>query len=184
MAFANSQNRFEPSATKESLLGDVLRLGAAAEATGLFYVTSAGVFAGSFGSSYKPAATDILVQIDADSGPLVLVYCKNSSGGTIARGKYAEWTGTIGEVEEGDGTGGIAGIALCDVPASQYAWFAAGGVVVADLDAAVTAGAPLALDAAGELTPTGADKTNTEAIAVATTVGAGLAKVLLLRSSI
>jgi hypothetical protein len=87
-------------------------------------------------------------------------------------------------VEEGDGTGGIAGIALCDVPASQYAWFAAGGVVVADLDATVTVGAPLALDAAGELTPTGADKTNTEAIAVEARTGAGLAKVLLLRSSI
>jgi hypothetical protein len=62
MAFASSQTNFEPSATAESLWGDILRFGAASEDVGLFYIDSLGAFAGSFGSSYKPAATDVLVK--------------------------------------------------------------------------------------------------------------------------
>jgi hypothetical protein len=176
MAFANSQNLFEPSATKESLLGDILTIGACAEDRGLFYVTSAGVYAGSYGSSYKPAATDILVTQIADTGPLQLRYVVTN--GAISRGKVVEWTGsTAGQVEEGDGNG-FAGVALCDIGSGEYAWVAFSGDIVVDYDATATVGVPLALDVAGEVTPTSADKTNMIAVCKEDPGGAGLARAL------
>lgn len=177
MAFATSQNRFKPSTTKDSLLGDIETLAACALDRGLFYVTSAGVYAGSYGSSYKPAATDILIVQYGDTGPLQLRYVL--AKGAIARGKCTEWTGlAAGEVEEGDATGSFAGVALCDLADNEYGWIAFAGELTVDFDAAAAAGVPVTLDVAGEVTLTGADKTNTVAITTVDPGGAGLGRAL------
>lgn len=171
MAFASSQTNFEPSATAESLWGDILRLGAAAEDVGLFYVDSAGAFAGSYGSSYKPAATDVLVKQYANNGPLVLRYLKNNSGSLIDRAKSVKMhSGGPGTVAEADASGSFEGIALCDVPDQEWAWFAIGGTVVAAQAGSYTVGAPLTTAASGELSTTGA----TTAESVATVALAGV----------
>lgn len=180
MAFASSQTNFEPSATAESIQGDVLRIGAAAEDVGLFYVDNLGAYAGSFGSSYKPAATDILVKAWGNSGPLVLRYLKNTSVSTIARGKYVESDGgAFSSATEGTGAEGITGVALCDVPAGEFAWFAIGGAAVADVAVASGTGDLLTLAASGELTATGANIGT--GVATELSGGAGLQLVDLFR---
>jgi hypothetical protein len=166
MAFASSQTNFEPSATAESLWGDILRLGAAAEDVGLFYVDSAGAFAGSFGSSYKPASTDVLVKQYQNTGPLVLRYLKNNSGSTIDRAKCVRSIGP-GTVAEATAAGSFEGVALCDVPDGQYAWFAIGGTAVAAQAGSYALGTPLTLAAAGELTTAGAPVAGTSVATVA-----------------
>jgi len=168
MAFASSQTNFEPSATAESLWGDILRLGAAAEDVGLFYIDSAGAFAGSFGSSYKPAATDVLVKQYANTGPLVLRYLKNNSGSPIDRAKCVKMqSGGPGTVAEADASGSFAGVALCDVPDQQWAWFAIGGTAVAAQAGAYVVGTPLTLAASGTLTSVGTPVAGTSVATVA-----------------
>ena len=179
MAFSNSQNRFEPSTTKESIPWDKIRLGATAEDRGLFYVTAAGVYAGSYGSSYKAAATDILVTPYADAGALDLVYCLANAA--IARGKVATFDTTdSGSVIVSGATTFAVGVALCDVADGEYAWFAHAGSCIADIDGVTTVGMLLDTAAAGEFTITGGTKADAQAVAEApVTAGAALGRVKL-----
>jgi hypothetical protein len=128
MAFAISQNLFEPSASKESLLSDTIELPRQAEDRGLFYVDSAGAYAGSYGSSYKPSATDVLVVQYAGSR-LILQYV--TFDGSKERGEPVSWTGAAdGEVGDCVADGDIAGVVLCDVADGDYAWIAIAGSTV------------------------------------------------------
>lgn len=140
MAFAISQNLFEPSQTKSSLLSDTIELPLQEVDRGLFYVTSAGAYAGSYGSSYKPAATDVLVTHYAGTR-LILQYVLFD--GSKERGEPVKWSNTVsGEVQDCSAGSECAGVVLCDVADNDYGWIAiAGSTVQALADSAGVAAA-------------------------------------------
>jgi hypothetical protein len=178
---AISQNLFEPSTTAESIPGSQHRLGACASDRGLFYVDSAGAYAGSYGSSYKPASTDVLVVQYANSGPLVLEYRKAAA--TLEQGEVVTFdTSDASERAVAGATDSAAGVALCDVASGSYAWFAIDGECLADCDGDISAGLLLDTGAAGEFTITGGTKADAQAVGVVNTApaGAGLKRVKLL----
>jgi hypothetical protein len=104
---------------------------------------------------FSSSSTDVLVKQYANTGPLVLRYLKNNSGSTIDRAKCVRSIGP-GTVAEATAAGSFEGVALCDVPDGQYAWFAIGGTAVAAQAGSYALGAPLTLAASGELTTTAA----------------------------
>jgi len=150
MAFAISQNLFEPSASKESLLSDTIELPRQAEDRGLFYVDSNGAYAGSYGSSYKPSATDVLVTHYAGTR-LILQYVLFD--GAKERGEPVKWSDTVsGEVQDCTAGSECAGVTLCDVADNDYGWIAIAGSTVqalADSGGVASAGTLLKCGSAG-----------------------------------
>jgi len=179
---AISQNLFEPSTTAESILGSEHRLGACASDRGLFYVDSAGAYAGSYGSSYKPAATDVLVVQYANSGPLVLRYVLFD--GAKERGEPVKWSNTVdGEVQDCTAGSECAGVTLCDVANNDYGWIACEGTVQALADSAgiAAAGTLLKCGSAGfDETAAGAAEVAGVAKSLAVIAASTLGKVKLL----
>lgn len=185
---ASSLTTIRPVAITPPAGGGAFRLGAKSWLGGehedrtLWFVNASGQVIGSFSLGPHAQPTDVEVVHLADTGPMVFRYVANTSGADLDRGTVVKLAAAAGkgEVETavaGDIPAGVIPFELLD---GEACWIPCEGVIDALCDAAVTDGALLTTDAAGELTPTGADITNAVAIAASTTVGAGLAKVRLL----
>ena len=174
MSRAYTSNLWETSTTVEGIVGETARLGGRAADTTLFYVDSAGLFAGNAGT-YKPISTDVAVLQYADSGPLTLQYV--FAGAAIGQGQGLTWSGVPGEVDVSGSGDLLAGIALSDVADTDFFWMVTSGSVLALIDAggSAAAGSVLLTAAAGAFDETGADVTNT-AIVAEEIVASGLAQ--------
>ena len=96
------------------------------------------------------AATDVVVNVEADSGDLELIYVKNVSGGGIVRGSLCSAVSaadpfSVIATPVGDEATKVIGVALFTIPTDKCAWIARRGKVkvLADASTAVVLGQAL-----------------------------------------
>ena len=134
-------------------LGSIYKVPATRTARGLLVVDSAGALReGLHPDDSDVASTDVVVNIEADSGDLELIYVKNVHASNViqrghlciaeapaTKGPYAVTTGA----NSGVGPSQVVGVALYDIPVDKCGWIARKGQVYVESDAAVSAGAQL-----------------------------------------
>ena len=117
-------------------LGSIYKIPATRTARGLLVVTSAGALReGLHPNDSDVAATDEVVNIEADSGDLELIYIKNTTGSDIERGALVSWDGSGASPYDVVKTPGasavqeVIGVALFTIPTDKCAWVARRGKV-------------------------------------------------------
>lgn len=138
-------------------LGSVHTIAAVSSDKTLFYVDSAGAFAGD-GELYAPAGTDVAVIQHGDAGPSEWIYVQ--AGAAIQRGQVlARAAGTAGygslvAAPVSCEPARVVGVAQHDIASGSYAWVLRKGVGEALADGSVTADSGLVVSAgtAGSVT--------------------------------
>lgn len=116
-------------------LGARYSVPATRSARGLLVVTSAGALRENLHPDDSDvAATDVVVNIEADSGDLCLVYVKNISGFTIARGSLCSAASgadpfSVIITPVGDEATKVIGVTLFDLATDKCGWIAYRGKV-------------------------------------------------------
>lgn len=137
-------------------LGSTYVIPASDSDRGLVVVTSAGVVEGDARTAVPSGGE--LVTLSGGEGELELIYIKNATGSTIARGKpvmigaaAAPYSITVGSTTAVDEpTQAIIGITLFDIPTAKCAWVVKRGVVKGRGGATVGAGNALMVDSDNE----------------------------------
>lgn len=151
---------------------------------GVLVVDSSGDLKGGPTAFLTTTATDVTVNIPANTGPWGLQYIHNASGGPLAQGTMVKWDAALGVGDVvANGAGDLAlrvGILLFNIADDEDCWVVTEGVVPAKVAAACVDGQLLTTAASGELTPTGANDTNAVAVAAQVFGGAAIGQVRIL----
>lgn len=116
-------------------LGARYSIPATRTARGLLVVTSAGALRENLHPDDSDvASTDVVVNVEADSGDLCLVYVKNVSGGSIARGSLCSAASgadpfSVIITPVGDEATKVIGVTLFDLATDKCGWIAYRGKV-------------------------------------------------------